>query len=392
MGHNAAKLPGAGKVARLPRYLREEYDLKPLRPSAEQCFQRAAELAPDLLEPFEALFEYHCGEGHQGKAATAARQLLKRFPDHVPTLEALGDFYARNDDQAEALELFERALRSNPLDRQLRSKATAAHLANARLLAVAKSVEPAREEVQAALTLAGGVPDLVYLCRAAAVELKAGAEARAEELLADARQRGSDLLVAYRMLTEVARLKLPKPLKTRFEGEFAAGLAGPPSGTAAARLLDVTRTLTISPPYIGQKVHQKKVLTYLERTKRAEFTEEELHRTCAALVHLKSVRLAQFYLDRGIDDFPKNPQFPYMEALLHFRKGPENLQVWVIRPLLERAERLARALPPTPELTRMLDDIAERTKALAAANPFAMDYFGDFFDFEDEDDDEDDGY
>jgi tetratricopeptide (TPR) repeat protein len=390
MGRSAAKLPGPGKMARLPRYLREEFDLQPLRPSAEQCFQRAAELAPDSLEPFKALFEYHRDQGHEGKAATAARQLLKRFPDHVPTLEALGDLYVCQDEQAEALELYERALRGNPLDRQLRTKATAAHLGSARLLAVAKSFESARKEIQAAFTLAGGVPDLAYSCRAAAVELKAGEEARAEELLADARQRSGDLLVAYRMLTEVARLKLPKPLKTRFEGEFAAGLAGPPSGAAATRLLDITCALTTSSPYLGQKVHQKKVLTYLERTKRAEFTEEELHRTCAALVHLKSVRLAQFYLDRGIDDFPKNPHFPYREAMLHFRKGPENLQVWVIRPLLERAERLARALPPTPELTNMLDDIAKRTKALAALNPYAMGYFDDFFDFEDDDDYDDD--
>jgi tetratricopeptide (TPR) repeat protein len=389
MGRNATKIPGPTKLARLPRFVRDQYDVQPLRPSAEQCFQRAAELAPDLLEPFQALFEYHRGEGHEGKAATAARQLLKRFPDHVPTLEALGDLYARKDEQAEALALYERALRGNPLDRQLRAKVTSAHLGSARLLAVANSFEPARKEMQAALTLAGGVPDLVFLCRAAAVELKAGTEARAEELLADARRRSGDLLVAYRMLTEAARMKLLKPLKTRFEDEFAAGLTGPPSGAAAARLLDITCALTTSPAYLGQKTHQKKVLAYLERAKRAEFTEDELHRTSAALVHLKSVRLAQFYLDRGIDEFPKNPQFPYMEALLHFRKGPENLQVWVIRPLLERAEHLARALPPTPELTRMLDDIAERTKALAAVNPYAMGCFDDFFDYEDDDYDDD---
>jgi tetratricopeptide (TPR) repeat protein len=390
MGRNAAKIPGAAKMARMPRHLRDLPGARQLRPSAEQCFQRAAELAPDLLEPYQALFDYHRAEGHDEKAAAAARRLLNHFPDHVPTLEALGDLSTHNDEQAEALALYKRALSGNPLDRRLRSKVMAAHLGCARILATAKSFEPARQEIQAALALEGGVADLVLLCRAAAVELKAGDEARAEDLLTQARQRGPGELVSYRMLTEVARLKLPKSLKTRFEGEFAAVLTGPPSGAVAARLLDTTAALSEAAPYVGQKTHQKKVLTYLERAKKADFAEDELKLTCTALLHLEAVRLAQYYVNRGRDEFPKNPHFPYLAAMLHFRKGREDLHVWAVRPLLQEAERLARALPPTPELKKMLDDVGARLQALGALNPFGTGFFEDFFGFDDEDDEDDD--
>jgi hypothetical protein len=265
------------------------------------------------------------------------------------------------------------------------------------VLAVANRFDLARQEVQASLALEGGAPDLATLCRAAAVELKAGDDARAEELLTQARRRaGCDLVVAYRMLTEVIRLKLAKPHKTRFEGEFNAGLAETATGAAAAGLATTTAALDEATTYLGQKAHQKKVLAYIDRAKRAEFTETQLQETCASLLHLDAVRLARHLLARGRDEFPKNPHFPYLEAMSHFiRDEMEDVQVWKVRPLLEQAERLARALPPTDQLKGMLDDIADRMKALSALNPYAMgmvdDIFGDLFgdpygddDFEDD--------
>jgi tetratricopeptide (TPR) repeat protein len=394
MGHNAAMIPSKSRQARLPPFIRDVPGAaRPLRPSAEECFRRAAELAPDLPEPYVALFDYYCKEGDDDKAAAAARNLLERFPDHVPTLEALGDLCLRRDEQAEALALYVRALRANPLERRLRHKSASAHLGRARVLAVEKSFDTARAQVQAALALQGGIPDAQLLCRCAAVELKAGDAVRAEELLEQARQRaGSDLAVAYRMATEAARLKLSKPLKTRFEDEFAAGLAALPTAAEAAVLAGVTAALAEAEAYTGRKTHQKKVLAYLERARTADFTEQQLQDTCAALLHLDSVRLARHYLERGRKKFHKNPHFPYLEAMSYFlrQKRPEQLPYWKIRPLLEDAERLARALPETEQLKGMLDDLGHRLQGLAALDPLAMDnMFGNLFDlpFDDEEDD-----
>ena len=59
-----------------------------LEPSAEKCFRRAAELAPDWDEPAVALFELYDERGETKKSLDAGRALLQRFPDHQPTLEA----------------------------------------------------------------------------------------------------------------------------------------------------------------------------------------------------------------------------------------------------------------------------------------------------------------
>ena len=51
----------------------------------------ANDLAPEHLEAYEALFQYHLRGGRASKAEQAAEQLLEHFPDHGPTLITLGD-------------------------------------------------------------------------------------------------------------------------------------------------------------------------------------------------------------------------------------------------------------------------------------------------------------
>src|SRR5262249_28655211 len=76
MGQNAAKIPGGAKLARLPAFLRNDPDRpRPLKPSADQCFRRSLELAPDQIEPHEALFQYHLEAEHAAKADRVGRQL-----------------------------------------------------------------------------------------------------------------------------------------------------------------------------------------------------------------------------------------------------------------------------------------------------------------------------
>src|SRR5206468_6394310 len=93
---------------------------------------RSIELAPDQRAGYEALFHHYQDEKQDDKAEQAARRLLERFPDHVPTLEALGDLRMKAQDYEEALLLYQHASKANPLDRDLRIKVATAHLHHAR--------------------------------------------------------------------------------------------------------------------------------------------------------------------------------------------------------------------------------------------------------------------
>jgi tetratricopeptide (TPR) repeat protein len=393
MGRNAAKDLGRGQGTRLPRRLRDSLgEQGALRPSAEQCFRRAVELAPDLLEAHTALFECYQRAKQVPKAKAAAQQLLKRFPDHVPTLRALGQLLAQDDEYAEALALYQRALGVSPLDPALRMRVVSSHLACARLHAVAKHFDLARKEIEAAARLEGETFPVVLLVRSAAVELKAGAEERAEEILAQALQKAdSEVLVAFLMLVDATRLKLPKNAKARFDEWLAAGLRHAVPGATAAEVARTAVSLARAASYVGQKTHEKKALACVERAKKADFTESDLYDTCAALLHLDSVRLARHFIKRGQSKFRSNPYFPYLEAISYFEhEGPDEVPYWKARPLLEKAERLARALPPSERLRALLEDIGVRLKALAVMDPFSGlfgNLFGSPYDFEDEDED-----
>src|SRR5262249_36883041 len=148
------------------------------------------------------------------------------------------------------------------------------------------------------------------------------------------------------MLVETQRQKLPKTYKMRFEADFNAALADAPSAAAATEVAGIAAGLTQNNiSYVGQKTHLKKVLSYLDRARAAAFTEPQLQETCGALVMLEAPRLAQRYVELGARMCPRNPHFPFLEAVLLFSRGADRLPVWQARQLLERAERLARALP-----------------------------------------------
>ena len=81
MGRNAAAIPDDEEMAKLPAFLRDHPDRpQPLNPSAEQCYRRALELAPDLLEAHEGLVQLHLRARRNGKAEKAARQTVGTIP------------------------------------------------------------------------------------------------------------------------------------------------------------------------------------------------------------------------------------------------------------------------------------------------------------------------
>ena len=392
MGRNACNIPDDAEVAKLPAFLRNHPDRpRPLKPSAEQCFGRALELAPDMLEAHEGLIQLHRRAGRNANAEKAARGLLIHYPDHLPTLEALSDLLLERDEVPEALELLLRAAKANPLNRDLRAKVATAHLLAARSYSLVNRFEEARGEYQAVLNMADPAEAYTVLGRWAACEFRAGQTERAEQLLAQAKARApSALAIVYLMVVESIRLKLDRTLKTRFDKEFKAGLAEPPTAASATAVLSFTHALMKEKDvYLGQKTHAKKILAYVEKSATADFAEAQMEQIGPNLVDLHTPRAARRYLEAAADRFPANPLFPYLLALTYMKGDISRALVWQVKPLLETARRLAEAMPADARRDKLLHDIQERLGALAAANPFAMGFMPDFFGrmFEDEFDD-----
>jgi tetratricopeptide (TPR) repeat protein len=407
MGRNASSVPGEEMDALLPPFLRDHPSRpRPLKPSAEECFRHSIELTPNLLEPYQALLEYYERLNKDKQADKAARQLLQQFPEHVPTLEALAQLRNKQGDHGEAITLYERALKINPLDRDLRNKLGSAHLFHARTFAEAAQFDEARAEYQEALRWQEGHDDATVYCKWAACEFKAGDAARGEELLAKAlSEAGNTLAVDFSMLIEIIRLKLPRALKTRFDKQFNAGLKEPPSGQTAAALAETAAShIAANVTYLGQKTHEKKVLTYLDKALRADFTEDQLRRVCVALVHLQPDKLLRKYAVLGLHRFSENPYFPYFEAESYITKGPFECPAPTVLGLLNKARELAARQPPSDQRNALLALIEERQQivgpGMALFGPQGMgmmeqlfEMFGDEeFDDDDDDDDFDDRF
>lgn len=406
MGHNAGLVPDPDSMPDLPPFLRDHPDRpKPLVPSAEECFRRSLELAPDQLETYEALYHYYREQEEDAQAEEVAQRLLERFPEHVPTLVDLGGQLKRRSAYAEALSLYQRALKANPLDRRLRGLVAEAHLFNARAHAEAGQFDTARSEYQTALTFDEGKNRPATLCKWAACEFKAGDPVRGEELLQQA-LAGADtrLAVAYSMLIETIRLKLPRALKSRFDQDFKQGLSEPPSAAAAVAIAVTTCSHRLAGvKYLGQKTHEKKVLAYVEKALRVEFTEEQLTKLGQSLLGLEAQKLLRSCATLGQRRFPHSPTFYFLEAETYIAMGPYRCPIWKVQPLLARAHDLAMKLPEDEQRKALLADIQQRQQMLGAHNllssPEAMgmfeDMFNQFFDFagdDDFDEDEDDRF
>jgi tetratricopeptide (TPR) repeat protein len=385
LGENAARARLSSNAPNFPF----GFDLRPAPADldAERCFQRSLELAPDLLESHLALFIYYL-DNNKPKALQAALRLLKQFPDHVPTLTKVGDLSLHEQNYADAVLHFTRAAQANPLDAKLRSRLSVAHAGCGDAAAEAGHFEKARQAFQAALALREGPDRFTILCQWSACEFLAQNAARAEELLEQARsEHGHPLAIAFAMLVHAIRFKLGKNLKARFDADFKTMLAQAPDAASAAALAAHAAALKeAGVKYFGQKTHEKKVLTYLEKAQAAEFTEAQLQRICQALQDLQSVKLLQSYFARGQRLYPANPQFYLAEIDYHLSLPPYRAPVWATRKLLDKVRELASTKPPG-ERQALLKQMQECEDALHAVDPFG-DFFrsGGFGGFDDSDD------
>ncbi len=400
MGHNATSIPHGEQLKKLPPFLRNHPDRpEPLKPGPEECYRASISLAPDQAEPYLVLFHYLKEQNKEAKAIQVGRDLLKRQPDNFEMLNELGTLLLSQKHSAEAVKLFEQALKSNPLDRSLRSRVSTAHLFHARSLAESGEYDAARGEYQASLEQEV-LGRAAILCKWAACEFKAGAAARGEELVKEAQGiAGSELSLNFSMVVEAIRLKLAPAFKKRFDKAFGEGLKQPPEPLAAALLADtVASHRNAGIDYHGQKTHEKKVIDYLKKAIKCAFTEEQMERVCQSLLSLDAYRLSQNYLTLGQKTFKENPMFWLLEAELEINRGEGVYHHYSVSRLLDFARQRAEKLPHGPRRDGLLDRIHTHAAMIEAMNPYRggfsrfFDSFDGFGPFSEEDEDFDDGW
>src|SRR5207244_1689417 len=157
--------------------------------------------------------------------------------------------------------------------------------------------DAARAEYQAALEFEDDRNDATVLCKWSACEFKAGQPVRAEELLQQALARnGNRLAVAYGMLIEVIRLKLPGSLKQRFNREFKEALGEPPTAAGAVQAARTMHAhIQADVDYHGRRTHEKQVRGYLDKARSIPFTEPQLRDLCHSLVNEETRKLLKSY-------------------------------------------------------------------------------------------------
>src|SRR5262249_34203849 len=151
----------------------------------------------------------------------SGRQLLARFPDHLPTLEALAKLHSDRGQFEKAAELLEQAYEANPLKSELRHQLGQTRRLLGNQWAIRGKLPRARSEFESAIALCDPDNRFMTLGAWAAFEFKAGDTAKAEALLTQAAtiESLSGSLNAH-LLALATAWKLPKAVRSRFDTAF----------------------------------------------------------------------------------------------------------------------------------------------------------------------------
>jgi tetratricopeptide (TPR) repeat protein len=393
MAENAQKqndvVRATAKLQELPFGL--DIQPRPLKPGAEECLRKAIELAPDWLDPHFALFQQLLNRNQLAQAIAMGRDLLRRFPDHLPTLEALADLLRRDGMVDQAAALLEQAHNANPLNRELRNRFGQTKRLMAGQLAAAGNFEPARSAFQTALQLIEPSEQFFTLTAWAACEFKAGDSAKAEELLLQA--AANETLreaISANLYALATAWKLPKPVKSRFDKAFKEQLAAAPTPSAAVALAALYAQFQVDRfEYYGFKSQRKKVLALAGAVYLCRISEAQMIRLGSALLTLKAVRLLRQLAAQWQRHFPKSAYPVYFEIETYLANDNAGWFPWRLKPLVERARNLAEKMPPGADRDTLLNSCDEFFRQLHDLDPFAglFEHFMDRFDEEGPDDD-----
>lgn len=388
MGMNAQRhldLPSIRQTPGFLEFLREMLDTphekrQPLKPGAEECFREAMTLCPDWPGPAVELLSLYIQENAKTKAAKLARFLQERFPEHVPALEILSDFYMNIGDHDSAAKVLTELQRRNPLDREVRVQLGLMIQARGLALGMKGKFDEARTELERSLAYFVGAVERATLCSLSVLERLQGNDEAAQKWL-DRASTGESVQAAltYHQLVEVIRFKLPRAVKKQFDDEFASVLSGQMTLASATNLL-VALSLYLNEPtaYRGLKTHQKKITDKLRSVLDSPASEDEFIECGMVLWRMKLARFLEMCARNGSKRYPRSPFFDWMLAerfMLDGRSGPSSYRVYHH---LTNAHRLLTGRPDDERHKWLREQVSERRREYQSGNPFMMFGFDPF--------------
>lgn len=383
LGNNAADEEQSGGDHPLFAFFRDKP--RPFKPTAEECFRRSIELAPDRLDSYLALFRLYRDKEQTAKARQVGQELLQRFPDHAATSEALGDLCLEGHELDKARDYYEKALRANPLERRLRGKLGKARQNLALARTVEQNFDAARAEFEAAGALWEGPPGPLW-CQRAVLEMKAKDDAAAEQWVARALgEPDQRLAVRYGLVGESVRAKLPPARRKKLADELNAVLAQDATPAEVLALLEsaAAQRLRHLDAFRGQKTQEKAILTFLEKIPLKEFSEEQAERLCVGLHALDARKPWEKCLDRAERLYPRNPTFPLSRVEYYLSGRDPERRIFALRRSLEIGRRLIEELPPGPRKERLLQIAKQKEEQVRGLDEEQFEFLGmmnDIFD------------
>jgi tetratricopeptide (TPR) repeat protein len=297
----------------------------PLVPSAEACYHEAAKLAPDWPEPAGLLMGWLRDEDRWAEAEAVGRQALERHPEHHDLLIELAQIQQAQGKLSEALASLQRALRGNPLDRQLRMGVGVLDIQHGRALAEDKQFDAARAAFREALDLMPDELGAVARAALAACEFKAGNPENGKRLIAELPET---LANAYTLFVELTRAKAARPLIKPHQTRFETALA---DGSTFGDLLSIALAISFYrhelPPYRGLGTHEKKLLARLQAfvdSLPAEDVLEKLGWLAHAQRYLKILKAVG---EQGCQRFGRSPCFAFFLAEQAILQRPKTFRM-----------------------------------------------------------------
>jgi hypothetical protein len=324
-----------------------ELDAEEMVGEAIELLEESAAVCPTHLPTYLLLMKAHLDRGEETEAVAVANRLLERFPDHAETLGFLAKHYL-NHDPARGLDFVRRARKIKPLDKHLRGLEWYAHVASARACALERRWELGRAEFAAAEEMTpASEAGYSYLAKKATFELKAGQDATAEALVAEAQSQLQEPTPLWLVLEiEARRYGLPRTKIKLYADRFKARLKAKGTPADAGELADLVLAYFDSGiTYTGRDKHVQDVRAYLKKNRGLKFSHDELRSVCEFFTRFPYKRdsTLEDLARRGRQAHPASPYFLYLLPSIQIKRSQWAFFMSHHRKDLEKALELAQA-------------------------------------------------
>ncbi len=381
--------------AELKRAMRKmigEDDLKTNFGNPDDYYRKSLDLSPDWPDPAYDLFDRLASQKRWPAAERVATDFLARRPDDLEMLDRLFEAHGAQRKRLERLAVAQKARTVNPLDDTLNRRVTIAYIAAIRQAMIdgdfgacdrlleevgeegAKQYSASFGSLRATLSRLRKQPDAVAAAEASAFAVPAGRMAAALLLVVDG---------------TLAKLKPAQ--RKEAEARLKDVLAEPAPAPNQVNVLYTTWQLLAAEgfAYRGQPTHEKKIVAMVERSLKADGSEDDYETAVSLLMQAKQNKAALAMTPKLCTRFPKSPVFPFVLAQAMVIKGVNYRTETRVRRLLIDAKRLAAA-SAKPVHQQLLEAIEEVEKKVAPAFGGLGSLFGGSFPFGGFDDDGDD--